>query len=221
MVEARNDALLDVRSRVVAAATRLFAALGFEGTTLQEVADEVGLTKPSVLHHFPSKEHIRQAVLDSILSHWRDTLPRLFFAATASEGRFDAVFGELYRFFAEDPDLARVVAREALDRPTETRRLLRGPVAPVLAAVAGYIESGKAHGRHHADVDAEAYVVHVLQFAIAAAAVADVTCNAIGTGPVVRARYDREIARIAKTSLFSVPTREAPSEPKPAKRRRS
>jgi AcrR family transcriptional regulator len=220
MVVNRNDAPLDVRSRVVAAATRLFAALGFEGTTLQEVADEVGLTKPSVLHHFPSKEHIREAVLDSILSHWRDTLPRLFFAATASEGRFDAVFGELYRFFAEKPELARVVAREALDRPAETRRLLRGPVAPVLAAVAGYIESGKAHGRHHPDVDAEAYVIHVLQFAIAAAAVADVTCNAMGTGAAVRARYDREIARIAKTSLFSVPTRDAPG-PKAEKRRRS
>ena len=213
MVAQGKEAPPDVRSRVVAAATRLFAARGFDGTALQDVADDIGLTKQAVLHHFPSKEHIREAVLDSILAHWRDTLPRLFFAATAGDRRFDAVFGELYRFFAEEPDLARVVAREALDRPADTRRLLRGPVAPVLAAVAGYIETGKAHGQHHADVDAEAYVVHIMQLAIAAAAVADVTSSAVGTGAAGRARYDREVARIAKSSLFSA--RE------PHKRRRS
>src|SRR5262249_38333478 len=65
----------DVRALVIAAATRLFAAHGFDGTALQDVADAVGVTKPAVLHHFPSKEHIRQAVLDGILEHWRGTLP--------------------------------------------------------------------------------------------------------------------------------------------------
>jgi AcrR family transcriptional regulator len=202
MVATRRDTAPDVRSRVIAAATRLFAAHGFDGTALQDIADEVGLTKPAVLHHFPSKEDIRQAVLDSILTHWRDTLPRLLLAATASDQRFDTVFGEVYRFFAEAPDRARVIAREALDRPADTRRLLRGPVAPVLAAVAAYIETGRDTGTHHADVDAEAYLVHVLQLVIAAAAVADVTSTALGGEGTRRARYDREIARMAKTSLF-------------------
>src|SRR6516225_7467328 len=120
----------DVRAATIAAATRLFAAHGFEGTALQDIADAVGVTKPAVLHHFPSKEHVRQAVLDAILAHWNDTLPRLLFAATASHDRFDAVFGELHRFFAADPDRARVVMREVLDRPAEIRRLLRGAVRP-------------------------------------------------------------------------------------------
>ena len=64
----------DVRAATVAAAMRLFAAHGFEGTALQDIADAVGVTKPAVLHHFPSKEHVRQAVLDAILSHWNEAL---------------------------------------------------------------------------------------------------------------------------------------------------
>ena len=36
----------DVRSGVIAAATRLFAARGFDGTSLQDIADIVGVTKP-------------------------------------------------------------------------------------------------------------------------------------------------------------------------------
>jgi len=44
----------DVRAATIAAATRLFAAQGFGGTALQDIADAVGVTKPAILHHFPS-----------------------------------------------------------------------------------------------------------------------------------------------------------------------
>jgi AcrR family transcriptional regulator len=208
----------DVRAAVIRAATRLFAAHGFDGTALQDVADAVGVSKPAVLHHFSSKERIREAVLDAILEHWQKTLPRLLLAATASDDRFDAVFGELHRFFAADPDRARVVLRETLDRPTEAKRLLVGPVRPWLDAVAGYIRSGQAGGRHHADVDAEAYVVLMLQLVLAATASAPVT-SAVLEGEA-RARYDRELARIARASLFTAKDPATKSERKPASRRR-
>lgn len=191
-----------MRERLLASATRLFAERGFDGTAIQDVADDVGVSKPAVLHHFSSKEQLRVAVLATILDHWSDTLPRLLLAATASDTRFDAVFGEVYRFFSTEPDRARVIAREALDRPTEVRRLLRGPVGPVLKAVAEYVESGKAHGRHPGEVDAEAYVAIVLQLIISAAALADVTSVGLGEGRSGRQRYDRELTRIAKTALF-------------------
>jgi len=190
----------DVRAATVAAAMRLFAAHGFEGTALQDIADAVGVTKPAVLHHFPSKEHVRQAVLDEILSHWNEALPRLLLAATGSGDRFDAVLGELYRFFSSNPDRARVVAREMLDRPTELRKLLRSSVQPWLGAVAGYIRAGKERGLHYADVDEEAYLIHVLLLVITATASASVTSSALESD--ARARYDRELARIARASLF-------------------
>jgi len=190
----------DVRGAIVTEATRLFAASGFEGTALQDIADAVGVSKPAVLHHFPSKEHIRKAVLDAILAHWNGLLPRLLLAATASEDRFDAVFGELHRFFASSPDRARLIVREALDRPKELRTLLRGPVRVWLGAVAGYIRAGQASGRHFSDVDAEAYVIHVLQLVITATA-SGAVMSAVIEEPS-RPRYDKELARIARASLF-------------------
>lgn len=212
-------AALDVPARAVAAATRLFAARGFEATSLQEVADEVGVTKQAVLHHFPSKERLRRAVLDAILAHWTDALPRLLLAATAGGDRFEAIFGELHRFFSSAPDRARVVLREALDRPAEMRRLLRGPVRPWLAAVAGYIESGRRAGLHFPDVDPEAYVALVLQTVIAAAASADLTASVLEAprrgAAAARARHDRELARIARASLFLPPRTPRSSSRKP------
>jgi AcrR family transcriptional regulator len=205
----------DVRASVVAEATRLFAARGFEGTAVQDIADAVGVSKPAVLHHFPSKEHVRQAVLDGILAHWNETLPRLLLAATASADRFDAVFGELHRFFASHPDRARLIVREALDRPNEVRKLLRGRVRAWLGAVAGYIRAGQAGERHFADVDAEAYVMHILQLVISATASAAVMSSVLDEveGRQGRARYDLELARIARASLFRPEHPHAPRAP--------
>lgn len=211
MVSPRAKLATDASAPIVEAATRLFAAHGFDGTTVQDVADAVGLTKPAILHHFPSKEHLRQAVLEGILTHWNQTLPRLLLKATASEARFDAVFDELFAFFASDPDRARVLVREGLDRPEETKRLLRGPVQPWLQAVARYIAGGQKTGDHYDDVDPEAYVVHVLQLVLIATASSSVTQTAIGKD--ARRRYTRELARIAKASLFPPAKKASPRRP--------
>jgi AcrR family transcriptional regulator len=200
MVAARTEAP-DMREAIVAAAMHLFAAHGYEGTAVQDVADAVGVTKPAVLHHFPSKEHLRMAVLGAILAHWKETLPSLLLAATASEARFEAVFGELHRFFAQDRDRALVVLRETIDRPNESKKLMRAAVRPWLSAIAEYIKAGQETGRHFADADAEAYVLHIMQLVISAAAAAPITA-AILDGDVKR-RYDRELARIAKAALFT------------------
>jgi TetR/AcrR family transcriptional regulator len=109
----------DARGAVLHAATRLFAERGFDGTTIQAIADALGVTKTAVLHHYPSKEELRAAVLASVLEHWQRLLPGLLVNATASEDRFDAVFDVLQRFFAADPHLARLVTRWALDHPDE------------------------------------------------------------------------------------------------------
>jgi AcrR family transcriptional regulator len=201
MVAARlSDAT--VRAQALAAATRLFAARGFDATSLQAIADEIGVTKQAILHHFPSKDRLRDAVLGAMVAHWQETLPRLLVGATASEERFEMVFGELRRFFAEDPDRARLVVREALDRPAEVQRLLADAVRPWIAAVASYIRDGQAHGRHFPEADPEAYVAHILYFVIAATAAADVTHAAIEPSPAGLERYQRELGRIAKAALF-------------------
>lgn len=194
-------ATVDGRGKTLLAATKLLAAHGFGGTSVQDIADALGVTKQAVLHHFPSKESIREAVLDDILQHWNERLPKLLLAATASEDRFDAVFGELFQFFFNEPDRARLILREALDRPEVVRRLLEGPVRPWLRAVASYIDSGVERGQHHNGLDPEAYVLNVLLFVLSAAAGVHVMPVALATEDAVK-RYTRELARIARSSLF-------------------
>jgi AcrR family transcriptional regulator len=191
----------DIRRRILTVASRLFAARGFDGTSLQDVAAAVGIRKPSLLHHFPSKEELRLGVLGEMLAHWNEALPRLLLAASG-EDRFERVMRELCAFFRADPDRARLLVRETLDRPKEVRALLARSVRPWLRAVAGFIRKGQRGGEHFPEVDPEAYVLNVLRLVIVAAATAETFGPALGCRGAATERQLRELERMARQSLF-------------------
>lgn len=55
------------RQQIVDAAVEVFSSAGYRRGSLRDVADKVGLSQAGLLHHFPSKEHLLEAVLS-----WRD-----------------------------------------------------------------------------------------------------------------------------------------------------
>ena len=197
----------DVSERILDAATRLFAERGFEATSLQSVADAVGIRKPSLLYHFPSKDELRKAVLEKLLAHWNRVLPKLLMAATSGREQFDAIIKETVAFFTADRDRARLLLREALDRPAEMRALIVGHVRPWADVVSDYIRRGRDAGRVRADVDPEAYIVHAINLVISSIATYD-SIGALGEGNADDTdqsglkRHVNELVRVARSSLF-------------------
>mgnify|MGYP001421610822 CR=1 FL=1 len=197
----------EVSERILDAATRLFAERGFEATSLQSVADAVGIRKPSLLYHFPSKDELRKAVLDKLLAHWNQVLPKLLMAATSGREQFDAIIKETVAFFTADRDRARLLLREALDRPTEMRALIVGHVQPWADVVSNYIRRGREAGRVRADVDPEAYIVHAINLVVSSIATFD-SIGALGTSKdrsgddTDLRRHVDELVRVARASLF-------------------
>src|SRR6478672_4926452 len=51
------------RSEILQTALEAFSARGFQGSSLREIAEAVGLSQAGVLHHFSSKEALLAAVL--------------------------------------------------------------------------------------------------------------------------------------------------------------
>lgn len=60
----RAEQARETRERILTTAVRLFAARGYDGTSLQAIADEMGLTKAAVYYYFHTKADILQAVLE-------------------------------------------------------------------------------------------------------------------------------------------------------------
>src|SRR3954452_24034865 len=62
------------RARLVEAATRRFSADGYAWTSLAQIARDAGMTAPSLLYHYPSKDDLFNEVLRGM---WRGIRHRL------------------------------------------------------------------------------------------------------------------------------------------------
>lgn len=207
----------DIRDRILAAATRQFADRGFDGVSLQAIADAVGIRKQSLLYHFPSKESLREEVMGQMLSHWKDELPRILVAAQSGKDRFRGGLGALVGFFTTNPDRARLVVREMMDQPAVVRDLLGREFQPWTRMITDYIRMGQQAGSVRPDVDPESWVTQVVTMVIGTAACGEVTSALVGrptTGkpPKAREQID-ELVRIASRSLFKTRPTTADSSP--------
>jgi AcrR family transcriptional regulator len=52
------------RDEILEAATGLFGEVGYHSASLREISSRVGISHPGLLHHFPTKEVLLQAVLE-------------------------------------------------------------------------------------------------------------------------------------------------------------
>jgi AcrR family transcriptional regulator len=75
----RSASYTAAQSRIIEAALDLFAQHGIGGTSLQMIADEIGVTKAAVYHQYNTKDEIVLAVAGAVLTG-------LEAAVTAAEG---------------------------------------------------------------------------------------------------------------------------------------
>ncbi len=57
----------DTKERIVAVARELFAQRGVQKTSLADIAEQLGITKPALYYHFESREALLAAILQPLL----------------------------------------------------------------------------------------------------------------------------------------------------------
>lgn len=58
------------KERILSAAVELFAAKGFDGTRLGEIAEHCGLPRANLYYYFESKEGIYTALIEQVIASW-------------------------------------------------------------------------------------------------------------------------------------------------------
>jgi AcrR family transcriptional regulator len=69
--------------RILDAAEKLFAAQGYQGTSLREIAQQVGIKEPGLYNYFKGKQDLYSAVLDRALSPMAAAMEALFGKASS------------------------------------------------------------------------------------------------------------------------------------------
>lgn len=135
----RKEEILDV-------ATRLFAEGGYEGTSMNDVAERVGMRKASLFYHFATKDALYEAVLDRLVASLQVALEAIYVSSGTFPDRLDAVTETLVTVLASHPYAARLLLREAMDWGPVIRGKLLDRILLVLEAGAAWLRAGQEQG---------------------------------------------------------------------------
>lgn len=86
----------EARAAILDAAERRLVASGAGGIRLQEVAAEVGVSHPTVLHHFGSREALVEAVVERALDSLQGDLMKALGGAPESEGEVASLLDRIH-----------------------------------------------------------------------------------------------------------------------------
>ncbi|WP_420853803.1 TetR family transcriptional regulator C-terminal domain-containing protein [Rhodovulum imhoffii] len=90
---------------ILDAALEVFSRHGYRGSTLDQIAQEAGLSKPNLLYYFPSKEDIHVTLLSAMLETWLAPLHRLDPDGDPVE--------EILKYVQQKLDMSRTQPRES------------------------------------------------------------------------------------------------------------
>ena len=99
------------RARILEVALRLFNDKGYDATSLQDIADELGLTKPAVYYHYKGKGEMLRDLAQPARQAMAELMERVRAARTADE-RVDTMIAGLVEFLIARQDVMRIVAQQ-------------------------------------------------------------------------------------------------------------
>jgi TetR/AcrR family transcriptional regulator len=132
--------------RILVAAMSAFGTRGYDGTSLDDLARELGIRKQTILYWYPSKEVLLAAVVDRCADEVTGRLVGALEGAADGFGRVEAMVRAMFRLAARHPSMLgflREVTR--LGPPASTRLLDR--LEPLIARASGFLEAEMAAGR--------------------------------------------------------------------------
>ncbi len=95
------------KERIKKVAFAFFATKGFYGTTMNEIAEGVGIKKPSLYSHFSGKEELFFAVYEDLAAEYKGLMERLLAESEQMkpEEQLAYIFEQYIVYFADNPKI--------------------------------------------------------------------------------------------------------------------
>lgn len=171
------------KEEILVEATRLFAERGYEGASMGDLAERVGLRKASLFHHFPSKDVLYATVLTELMEGVKAALVLAATAEGSFPDRLDAMSDAVTVTLGAQPHAARLLVREAMDWGPVMRASLGQTVNDVLSAALEFAKAGQREGVFNPDADLTHVVVSMIGVHLMPFAIGEIVERFTGTSP--------------------------------------
>jgi AcrR family transcriptional regulator len=148
------------RAQLLEVARRAFATAGYHAVSMEEVAEQAGVTKPILYDHFPSKKDLYLALLDEDLNALHGMIEEALASPQGNRERIRGSFQAYFDFVAGQADGFRLLMQETVGAEREFRDRVLSFRDRVLREVEELIvrESGGRLDREHAETVALALI---------------------------------------------------------------
>lgn len=171
------------REEIVTEATRLFAERGYEGASMGDLAERVGLRKASLFHHFASKDVLYATVLGQLMEQVRAAIMTAAQSPGSFAERLDVLTDALTTALGTQPHAARLLIREVMDAGPVMRNGMQRTINDVLAASLEFAKAGQREGAFNPDLDPTHAIVSLVGVHFMPFVIGDVIERFTGTSP--------------------------------------
>ena len=111
------------REAILKVATRLFAAKGFDGTSVRKIAEEADLSVAGMFHHFPSKEEILNEIMIGFMDEGYKRLQLIYDSEVSPVDKLEKVCKFYVKYYAGHKNQLTILVSEGKSLSLERRQV--------------------------------------------------------------------------------------------------
>ncbi|MED5583579.1 MAG: TetR/AcrR family transcriptional regulator [Actinomycetota bacterium] len=190
----------ETRDRILDAALSSFGTIGYDGTSLDDLANGLGVRKQTILYHFVSKRGLLGAVVDRSAADLNAALFEVLDGEATDWERVEALVRSVFRVALEQPLLMGLL-REVSRPGSPAAPRLKGAMGPLMDRAQAWMEREMDAGRMRR-TDAQLVLISAYSTVVGLATEIEVL-RAAGLEPTMRtvATRRRELLRFLRASL--------------------
>lgn len=131
---------------ILDAALEVFSSYGFRGSTLDQISEKAGMSKPNLLYYYPSKQAIYVTVLENTLEEWLQPFEQLNPAGDPMQELRKYISSKLEMSF-QKPEASRLFANEIINGAPAIGSFLETHLKKLVDSKVGVIKEWIAQGR--------------------------------------------------------------------------
>ena len=133
------------RDEIIRVAAKIFAAKGYHATTLDEIARELGITKPALYYHVRNKEEILREIISKIMEPMEEAI-KVGGSSLPPRDKIERIVQILVKFGAERKETTLIAFEELKILPKRSRDAVRRRQKGLERVLQEVLREGAAQG---------------------------------------------------------------------------